>query len=272
MAGQKCDRHFNAADHALRAVSIIASVLCAAVAWSLTAHADDVSVAVAANFLGPIKRLQAPFEQETGHRLLISGGSTGELYTQIKHGAPFDVFLAADQARPQALEAAGMAATGSRFTYAIGRLVLWSADDRLNNADGPTVLAAGDFNRLAIANPKTAPYGEAAIQALQELGLDEALRPKLVQGQSLAQTYQFVASGGAELGFVALSQIRTGADGEAPKGSAWLVPQDLHEPIRQDAVLLARAEGKAASVAFLDFLKSAEARAIIEASGYDALP
>lgn len=233
-------------------------------------RADEVSVAVAANFLAPLKTVKAAFEMATGHRLKISSGSTGELYTQIKNGAPFDVFLAADQKRPQLAEEEGLAIEGSRFTYAIGRLVLWSADRNRIADGGVAALKAGEFRQLAIANPKTAPYGEAAIQALTKLGLYDTLLPKIVQGQSLSQTYQFIALGSAELGFVALSQVRaidvTG--GEA--GSQWLVPQELYNPILQDAVQLKRSAPNNAITSFLDFLKSPDGRGIIEAGGYEA--
>lgn len=231
-------------------------------------RADEVAVAVAANFLAPMATVKESFEQASGHRLTISGGSTGELYTQIKNGAPFDVLLAADQKRPQLAEDEGLAVEGSRFTYAIGRLVLWSADKNRIAGDGQAALKAGDFRQLAIANPKTAPYGEAAVQALTKLGLYDVLQPKLVQGQSLSQTYQFVALGSAELGFVALSQVRAIDPGGAEAGSQWLVPQDLHNPILQDAVLLERGAENAGAKALLEFLKSPEGRRIIEASGY----
>lgn len=232
------------------------------------AAADEVSIAVAANFLEPLKVVKAAFETETEHRLKLSGGSTGELYTQIKNGAPFDVFLAADQKRPQLAEEEGFAVEGSRFTYAIGRLVLWSADKNRIAADGIAVLKAGDFRQLAVANPKTAPYGEAAVQALTRLGLYDALVPKLVQGQSLSQTYQFVALGSAELGFVALSQVRAIDSAGGEPGSQWLVPQELYSPILQDAVLLDHGAANAGAKAFLEFLNGPEGRRIVEASGY----
>lgn len=232
------------------------------------ARAGEVAVAVAANFLEPLKGLQEGFARATGHELRISAGSTGELYTQIKNGAPFDVFLAADQKRPQALEDEALAVKGSRFTYAIGKLLLWSAEGNLIKGDGTAVLKAAAFRRLAIANPKTAPYGEAALNVLNKLGLYQALEAKLVQGQSLSQTYQFVALGAAELGFVALSQVRAIIPGEAPPGSSWLVPQDLYDPILQDAVLLERGAENAAARALIDYLKGPEARAGIETLGY----
>ncbi|MGD9538116.1 MAG: molybdate ABC transporter substrate-binding protein [Alphaproteobacteria bacterium] len=236
------------------------------------ARADDVAVAVAANFLEPLKGLQDGFTKATGHKLKISPGSTGELYNQIKNGAPFDVFLAADQKRPQALEEEGLAVQGSRFTYAIGKLVLWSADSKLIQGDGTEILKANQFRQLSIANPKTAPYGAAAVEALTKLGLYETLEPKLVQGQSISQAYQFVALGSAELGFVALSQIRSITPGEASPGSAWVVPQELYTPLLQDAVLLERGAENPAATALIDYLKSAEGKAAIEAYGYGISP
>jgi molybdate transport system substrate-binding protein len=235
------------------------------------ASADEASVAVAANFLGPMKVLQDDFGKATGHRLTISGGSTGEFYNQIKNRAPFDLFLSADQKRPKALEEEGLAVEGSRFTYAAGRLVLWSADPAFIKDDGPAVLKAGNFRQLALANPKVAPYGEAAVKVMKGLDLYAALEPKLVLGQSLSQTYQFVALRTAELGFLALSQVRAIAPGEAP-GSYWLVPQEMHDPILQDAVLLKHGQDNAAARAFVDYLKGDQARGIIEESGYTIVP
>ena len=244
----------------------------AAPSYSEIARADTVAVAVAANFLEPIKDLQDGFTKTTGHQIKISGGSTGELYTQIKNGAPFDVFLAADQKRPQLLVDEGLAVEGSRFTYAIGKLVLWSADSDLLKGDGPAVLKAGQFRQLAIANPKTAPYGEAAITVLRKLGLYDAIAPRIVQGQSLTQTYQFVALGSAELGFVAAAQIRAVTPGEAPPGSSWMVPQELYDPILQDAVLLERGADNPAAIALVNYLKSVAVRDAIEGYGYGVTP
>ncbi|MSO73855.1 MAG: molybdate ABC transporter substrate-binding protein [Alphaproteobacteria bacterium] len=231
-------------------------------------HADEIAVAAAANFLDPLKALAAPFERATGHRLKFSTGSTGELYTQIRNGAPFDVFLAADQERPALTETEGLAVAGTRFTYAIGRLVLWSADATMIGPDGGETLRTAAFRQLAIANPKTAPYGKAAVQALSRLGLYDALESKFVWGQSLSQAYQFVALGSAELGFIAASQLRPAEpSGQAP-GSHWLVPEALYDPIRQDAVLLKHGAGNEGARTFLDFLKGSESRQIIKASGY----
>jgi molybdate transport system substrate-binding protein len=230
---------------------------------SLLSHclsADQVKVAVAANFTAAMKEIATGFEQSTGHRALISFGSTGKLYAQIVNGAPFAVFLAADRARPERLEQADKASR--RFTYAIGKLVLWSADPDTVDPEG-NALGAGDFNRLAIANPKTAPYGSAAMEVLNNLGLDAQLRPKLVRGDSIAQTHQFVATGGARLGFVALAQLRL-----VPEGSQWEVPQCLYPPIRQDAVLLKAGDDQPAALALMDYLAGEEAKTVIRRFGY----
>ena len=226
--------------------------------------ADEVKVAVAANFTAPMKEITARFEQVSGHRVLASFGSTGKLYAQIKHGAPFEALLAADAKTPARLVEEGLASDA--FTYAIGRLVLWSADEGLVDGAGK-VLAAGGFDKLAIANPKTAPYGAAAVQVMESLGLYAALAPKLVRGDNIAQTYQFVLSRNAALGFVALSQVVTEAS-----GSGWRVPQALYDPIRQDAVLLEAGQGRPAAVALLEYLRGPEARAVIESFGYGVEP
>ena len=234
-------------------------------AFAVGAQAEEVQVAVAANFTAPAKLIAARFEKETGHKAVLSFGATGKFYAQIRNGAPFEVLLAADDTTPARLEEEGMAVPGSRFTYAVGQLVLWSADPDLVDDKGE-VLAKGRFRHLAIANPKTAPYGAAAIETLTALNLLEAVEPKLVQGENIAQTHQFVMSGNAQLGFVALSQVWK--DDRLTSGSAWVVPETLHQPIRQDAVLLERGKGNAAAVAWLDFLKGEEARAVIHAFGY----
>jgi molybdate transport system substrate-binding protein len=242
--------------------------LCAglgALLLSALAAAGEVKVAVAANFALPLERIGAGFTAATGHRLKVSPGSTGKLYSQILAGAPFEVLLAADAQTPQKLVADGQAVAGSRFTYAIGRLVLWSPRPGRVDAEG-AVLRSSALGKLAIANPQTAPYGAAALQVLQALGLADALRPRLVTGESIAQTFQFVASGNAELGFVALSQIA--APGQALAGSYWQVPAELHSEIRQDAVLLAAGASNPAAVAFLDYLKSPTAREVIRSFGY----
>jgi molybdate transport system substrate-binding protein len=216
-------------------------------------------VAVAANFTAAMKEITSNFEHASGHRVITSFASTGKLYTQIANGAPFEVFLAADQTRPQLLEKQGKAS--GRFTYAIGKLVLWSSDaDRL--VDNKS-LQRGDFDRLAIANPKTAPYGAAAVEVLEKLGLYDTLVPRLIRGDSIAQTHQFVATGNAGLGFVALAQIALD-----DSGSRWVVDESLYTPIRQDAVLLARGSDNPAAQALLDYLRSDVSRVTIRKYGY----
>ena len=235
-----------------------------ALALPLSAQAGEVRVAVASNFSATIHALKPDFEAATGHRMRISTGSTGKLYAQIRNGAPFHVFLAADVRRPRKLDEAGLVAEGGRFTYARGRIALWSRDPE--RVKGPNTLAGGDFRHLAIANPRTAPYGLAAKQTLQALGRWQTLKDRLVRGENIGQTHQFVASGNAELGFVALSQI-TGPN--KPKaGSRWLVPQDRHEPIRQQAALLADAAEHPPALAFVRFLKGTQATAVIRGFGY----
>jgi molybdate transport system substrate-binding protein len=225
------------------------------------ARAEEVRVAVAANFASAVEEIGKRFEASTGHKAVFIYGSTGQLYTQISQGAPFDVFLAADQERPAKAVAEGLGVPGSRFTYATGKIVLFSTDSGL--VEGPETLRAGRFKRIAIANPVTAPYGAAAVQAMKALGVYEAVSAKIVQGTSIAQTYQFVSTRNAELGFVALSQL-TGKD----EGSRWVVPENLYDPIAQDAVLLERGANSAAARAFLEFLAGPQARAIEERYGY----
>lgn len=223
-------------------------------------------MAVAANFSAPMQKIAAAFEQDTGHRATLSLGATGKFYAQIKHGAPFQVLLAADAATPALLEREGLGVAGSRFTYAIGRLVLWSRLPGLVDGQGD-VLRTGKFEHLAIADPKLAPYGAAAVEVLKGLGLMAALTPRLVQGTSIAQTHQFVATGNAELGLVAMSQVYV--DGKLTQGSAWQVPARLHGPIRQDALLLAAGKGNPAALALLDYLRGDKARALIRSFGYE---
>ncbi|MHB9101677.1 MAG: molybdate ABC transporter substrate-binding protein [Sulfuricella sp.] len=231
---------------------------------AIPAAADEMRVAVAANFAAPMEQIAAEFARDTGHRAVISSGATGKFYAQIKNGAPFEVLLSADDATPAKLEQEGLGVTGSRFTYAIGRLVLWSPKPGYVDPQGE-VLKKGDFRHLAVANPKLAPYGRAAQEVLEKKALWQPLQPRLVLGENIAQTWQFVASGNAELGFVALSQIKT-KGGYLP-GSLWIVPQTLHAPIRQDALLLAK--GKAAAEQFMKYLKSDKAAAIIRRYGYE---
>lgn len=241
-------------------------LLVLALLLSSAARADAVQVAVAANFTAPMQQIAAEFERDTGHRALLSFGSTGKFYAQIKNGAPFQVLLSADDETPARLEQEGLGVAGTRFTYAIGTLVLWSARDDFVDAAGE-VLKKNAFQHLAIANPRLAPYGVAAVQVLDRLGLHAALKPRLVQGENIGQAYQFVASGNAELGFVALSQVMK--DGRITGGSAWIVPAGLHAPIRQDAVMLAPGKNSAAAQALMKYLRQPRARAIIKAYGYN---
>jgi len=226
-------------------------------------RAADASVAVAANFTDAAKEIGAAFQKATGHRAVFSFGSTGQLFTQITQEAPFEVFLAADQQHPEKAAAEGLAEPGTSFTYATGRIVLFSKDRGL--VAGERTLREGRFTRLAIANPATAPYGAAAIEAMKALGVYETLSAKLVQGNNIAQTYQFVETGNAELGFVALSQI-AGSE----EGPRWIVPASLYTIISQDAVLLKKGADNEAARAFVAFLKGPEARAIKEKYGYGA--
>jgi len=230
-----------------------------------TVMADEVSVAVAANFAGPLAKIAEGFSAASGHTLKVSVGSTGKFYSQIVAGAPFEVLVAADDETPKRLVAEGHAVAGSNFSYAIGQLVLWSAQPGYVDDQG-AVLASGKFSKLAMANPKLAPYGQAALEVLQAKGLGATLGPKLVTAESIAQAYQFIATGNAELGFVALSQVVV--PGKPPTGSYWRVPATLHGEIRQDAVLLKPGEKKPAAAALLAYLKSAPARAVIQAYGY----
>lgn len=243
------------------AATALASLLALNTAW-----ADEVQVAVAANFTAPIQAIAKDFEKDTGHKLIAAYGATGQFYAQIKSGAPFEVFLAADDSTPAKLEQENAIAPGSRFTYAIGTLALWSAKPGYVDANGE-VLKNNQFKQLSIANPKTAPYGLAATQVLDKLKLTEATRPKLVEGQNITQAFQFVSTGNAELGFVALSQIYK--DGKVESGSAWIVPSSLHEPIRQDAVILEKGKDNPAAKALVDYLKGPKAAAVIKSYGYE---
>jgi molybdate transport system substrate-binding protein len=241
-------------------------LLLVAALTSTPSLAGEVHVAVAANFAAPMKLLASEFERESGHRALVSLGATGQLYTQIRQGAPFGVLLAADATTPSKLASDGHALAETQRTYAIGRLALWSRDADYVDAKGD-VLRRRDFRRLAIANPKLAPYGAAATQTLSALGLREKLRSKIVEGANINQAFQFVASGNAELGFVAMSQIMQ--EGRLQRGSAWIVPANLHEPIRQDVILLAKGQDNPAAIALLRYLDSKPARDIIGRYGYE---
>jgi molybdate transport system substrate-binding protein len=233
---------------------------------ALRAHGGEVSVAVAANFTAPMQKIATAFAQDTGHKALLSFSSTGKFYAQIKNGAPFQVLLSADDETPLKLEREGFAQSGSRFTYATGRLVLWSKTPGLVDDKG-SVLKAGNFERLAIADTKLAPYGAAALQTLSKLGLNGSLSAKLVTGESVGQAYQFVSTGNAALGFVALSQVMVNQ--KITEGSAWVVPATLHDPLLQDAVLLNPGKGVTAAQALLDYLKADKARSIMRGYGYE---
>lgn len=241
-------------------------VVCAIAVWSGAAQADEVQVAVAANFAGPFQKIAASFAADTGHTAVAITGSTGKFYTQIKEGAPFEVLLAADEETPRKLEGEGLAVKGQSFTYAKGKLVLWSAKAGVVDDKGE-VLSKGRFTHLAVANPKLAPYGAAGVETLKALGLYEALLPKIVQGDNIAQTFQFVSTGNADIGFVALSQV---APPDKPAvGSWWVVPAKFYTPILQDAALLKKGEGSAAAVALLKYLKGDKAKALIKSYGYE---
>jgi molybdate transport system substrate-binding protein len=230
-------------------------------------RAGDGLIAVAANFGETARTLETRFEETTDHSVTLVIGSTGKLYAQIVNGAPFDAFLAADQRRPALLADEGRAVAGSRFTYAVGRLSLWSPDPRRIPLDGVETLAAGKFRRLAMANPRLAPYGAAAAEVLRSLGLLDAMAERIVMGENVGQVYSMVATGNAELGFVALSQALTMAPADA--GSRWDVPTELHSQIRQDAVLLDHGRSNVAAREFLRFLTGAEGAGIIRSFGYD---
>jgi len=244
---------------------LMSLLLVGLVSVSLTAYADEVSVAVAANFTAPMKLIAADFEKDTGHKVVASYGATGKFYAQIKNGAPFEVLLSADDETPARLVKENAAVSGSAFTFAVGKLVLWSP--KLAIVDGAgEVLKKGGFDHIALANPKTAPYGAAAVSAMKVLGVLGALEPKFVVGENITQTYQFVSTGNALLGFVALSQVLV--DGKIA-GSSWVVPANLYTPILQDAVMLNKGQGKPAAEAFLKFLKTDKAKAVIKSFGYE---
>lgn len=228
------------------------------------AGAQEVSVAVASNFAAPMERIADEYQKGTGHRVRLSSGSSGKFYAQIRNGAPFEIFLSADEEHPRKLLEEGRADSSSRFTYAVGKLVLWSPKPGVVDSEGD-VLRYGDFKYFSMANPELAPYGAAARSVLGKSGLWEKLRTRAVFGESIAQAYQFAATRNAELGFVALSQIR---HGDQFSGSYWVVPQNLYPPLKQDAVLLSAGAGNPAAHALLEFLQSARAKAIIREFGY----
>lgn len=256
---------FAMARRACRAGPLSALLVSWMAAWAPVAGAAQVQVAVAANFTAPMKEIAAVFERDTGHRALLSFGASGKFYAQVRNGAPFELLLAADDKTPARLEADGLAVPGTRFTYAVGRLALWSPKPGLVDAEG-LVLRRPDLAHLAIANPRSAPYGAAALAVLDKLGLSRALGPKLVYGENIAQAHQFVSTGNAELGFVAMSQVYR--DGKLSAGSGWIVPAALHPPIRQDAVLLRRAGANPAAHALARYLVSGKAKAIMRSYGY----
>lgn len=230
------------------------------------AQAGEALIAVAANFATPLKTLAAEFAKTSAHAIHIAPESTGKLYAQIHHGAPYDVLLAADQTTPQRLASEGHALLDTQFTYGIGKLVLWSPSPSAIDHQG-TALRTSDATHLAIANPKTAPYGSAAVTVLKNLGLFERWQPRFVQGENITQTLQFVSTGNAALGFVALSQVMQ--NGKFTQGSGWIVDQALYPAIKQDAILLKKGEHNATAKAFLAYLKSPPARKVIQQYGYE---
>ncbi len=244
-----------------RAALLLATMVAAPAGW-----AAEARVAVAANFTEPAKAIAAVLKKTSGHTLKLSFGATGAFYTQIRNGAPFDLLLAADEERPALLEQEGLAVPGSRFTYAIGKLVLWSVDPAKVDDRGE-ILKSSQVRKVAYANPKTAPYGAAAVQVLEKMGLAEPLKPRLVQGDSIGQTFSFVKTGNADIGFVALSQVLDG--GKLREGSMWVIPPSLYRPIRQDAVLLQRGQHNQAALELIRLLRSPDIRDLIRSYGYD---
>jgi len=248
--------------HLLRSIALVA-----ALAWGASSSLSaEVSVAVAANFTAPMQKIAQLFEQDTGHKAVLAFGSTGNFYAQIKNGAPFQILLSADDTTPARIEKEGLGVANSRFTYATGKLVLWSKQPGLVDNKGD-ILRGGKFDRIALANPKLAPYGAAALEALTQLGVLQSLQPKFVQGENISQTYQFVATENAQLGFVALSQVF--ADGRLKEGSAWIVPSSMHQPIQQDALLLNSGKDNPAATALLGYLRSEKIKTLIRSFGYD---
>jgi molybdate transport system substrate-binding protein len=265
-AGQAANRRIRSTGGAV--IAALAALLVAAVfpVAPALARTQTALIAVAANFAAPAKALADRFTAETGHSLKISTGSTGQLYAQITNGAPYDVFLSADAERPRKLEDNGLAVAGSRFTYAVGRLVLWSPSADAEAGPFEAAFSNQPHRSIAIANPDLAPYGAAAREALRSKGLWDDLKGQLVFGQNISQTHALVATGNAEIGFVAQSQIKN----SSPKGARWPVPAESHSPISQDAVLLARARDNTAARAFVSYLQGAGAKKIIEEFGYES--
>ena len=245
---------------------LVSASFLAALVFGVSAQAAEVQVAVAANFAGPFEKIAADFAAETGHKAIASVGSTGKFYSQIKNGAPFEILLAADDETPKKLIAESDGVTGSQFTYARGKLVLWSAKPGVVDDKG-AVLTKADIAHIAICDPKLAPYGLAAEEALKASKLYDTLKPKFVTAESISQAYQFTASGNAEIGFIALSQVAV--PGKPQTGSYWIVPANLYSPIQQDAVLLKKGEANPAAMALLKYLKSDKARAVIKSYGYE---
>jgi len=245
-------------------------IILSAAVVSATAKAEEVTVAVAANFTAPMQKIAQAFEQDTGHKVLLAFGATGKFYAQIKNGAPFAVLLSADDETPARLEKEGVAIAGTRFTYAVGRLALWSKNPSLVDDKGQVLLSnntdKNNFKKLAIADPKLAPYGAAAIEVIERMGVIDKVRSKLVQGDSISQAFQFVMTENAELGFVALSQISI--DGRITQGSAWVVPQNLYTPLKQDAVLLPFGKHNSAAIALMKYMRTERAQTIIRSYGY----
>lgn len=246
-------------------MNLLSGLLASLVVLALPAQGDELSVAVAANFTAPMRLIAAEFEKDTGHKVLASFGSTGKFYAQIKNGAPFEVLLTADDETPAKLLKENAAVAGTQFTYALGKLVLWSAKPGLVDGAGD-ILKKGRFEHLSMADPKLAPYGVAGIETMKAMAVYGAVQPRIVTAENITQAYQFISSGNAELGFVALSQVLK--DGKVD-GSLWLVPANLYTPIRQDAVILDKGKGKAAAQALMKFLKTDKARAIIKSFGYE---
>jgi molybdate transport system substrate-binding protein len=235
-------------------------------AFAVSAQADEIQVAVAANFSAAAQKIAAQFEHDTGHVVKLSFGATGKFYAQIEAGAPFDVLLAADHTTPGKLVTEGKAVPATLHTYAIGKLVLWSADPALVDGKGE-VLKSGKWKHLSVADAKLAPYGEAARETLAALKLTDTVQPRIVTAENIGQAYQFVQTGNAELGFVALGQVQP-PDGSRPAGSLWVVPDSLYTPIRQDAVVIAATKVGKAATDFVDYLASDKARVVIKAYGY----